>query len=206
MRVSFLVDGFNLYHSLKDVRGARWLDLISFCKSYLPKINRAATLESVQYFSALVTHLQSRNRHAINRQRDFISCLEDSGVEVVLGRFKRKRVTSPWTPGNPQFRVRTRTHEEKETDVAIATHLIELLVNNTCDAAVLVTGDTDLAAGVKVAKRMFPQKEVFFLFPVGRKNDDLDKLVRQTFKATKVKISQPPVPQSIYAPKWHHNT
>jgi len=38
-RTAFLVDGFNLYHSLKDAqfalggRSTRWLDLRSFCSS-----------------------------------------------------------------------------------------------------------------------------------------------------------------------------
>lgn len=88
---------------------------------------------------------------------------------------------------------RFRDMKNKETDVAIAAHLIEQLADDTCDAAVLVTGDTDQAAGVRVAKRMFPQKEIFILYPVGRKNDDLEKLVKEmlvkdTFKATIKKL------------------
>jgi len=39
-RVCFIVDGFNLYHSLKEVehrqgRSCHWLDLPGLCSSYL---------------------------------------------------------------------------------------------------------------------------------------------------------------------------
>lgn len=216
MRVSFLVDGFNLYHSVKDVGGVgvRWLDLMSFCKSYLSSISPTATLNRVQYFSSLATHLQTYDPDTLNRQRAFISCLKDSGVEVTMGKFKKITVSSLWFPGNVNFRLQIQRHEEKETDVAIAAHLIEQLADNTCDAAVLVTGDTDQAAGVRVAKRMFPQKEIFILYPVGRKNDDLEKLVKEmlvkdTFKATKRSYSSNQFPDPyklqdgnlIYKPK-----
>lgn len=61
---------------------------------------------------------------------------------------------------------------------------------------------------------MFPQKEIFILYPVGRKNDDLEKLVKEmlvkdTFKATKRSYSSNQFPDPyklqdgnlIYKPK-----
>ena len=67
-RIAFLVDGFNLYHSLKDasfrlgLRGAgtRWLDLRSLCASFLHAIGGGAQLSSIFYFSALARHLEAR--------------------------------------------------------------------------------------------------------------------------------------------------
>ena len=50
LRTAFLVDGFNLYHSLVEAqhalqgRGTRWLDLRSLCASFLPHIDTAARL------------------------------------------------------------------------------------------------------------------------------------------------------------------
>ena len=64
MRVAFIVDGFNLYHSIKDAermvpaRPQRWLDLRAFCQSYVRNFGRAAVLDGVYYFSAIATHLQ----------------------------------------------------------------------------------------------------------------------------------------------------
>jgi len=62
IRTVFLVDGFNLYHSLieaqRDEGGAstKWLDLRGICKSFLPVAGRVAgdraDLERIHYFSA----------------------------------------------------------------------------------------------------------------------------------------------------------
>ena len=51
-------------------------------------------------------------------------------------------------------------HEEKETDVAIAVTLIELFLRDECDAAVLVTGESDIAPALRLAQRQFPGKAI----------------------------------------------
>ena len=62
-RVTFLVDGFNLSHSVRqamDDSGSahlRWLDLKSLLRSYLHVFGAAATLEEVHYFTAYAHHL-----------------------------------------------------------------------------------------------------------------------------------------------------
>jgi hypothetical protein len=76
-------------------------------------------------------------------------------------------------------------HEEKETDVAIAVKLLELLFRDTCDTIVLVTGDTDLAPPVRTARTLFPQKNIMFAFPYNRMNNDLKKLAPESFHIRK---------------------
>ena len=66
--------------------------------------------------------------------------------------------------------------EEKETDVAISIKLLELFHKDRADTIVLVTGDTDLAPAVRTAKKLFPAKRVWFLFPYKRKNKELAQL------------------------------
>ena len=63
MRVAFLIDGFNVYHSIreaiKDGGGSlKWLDYLGLCKSYLSVFGRDAQIVSVTYFSVYATHLQ----------------------------------------------------------------------------------------------------------------------------------------------------
>ncbi len=135
-RVSFLVDGFNLYHSVKDAEQAtgvraKWLDLRRFLETYLPLLGPDARLESIHYFSALATHT---NADAVRRHQTFIEALKHSGVVIELGRFKEKTV---WCDRCKRNLIR---HEEKETDVAIATRLLELILTDRCDTAVLMTG------------------------------------------------------------------
>jgi hypothetical protein len=73
-RVCFLVDGFNVYHSIIEAIKAapppaasmKWLDFLGFCRSFLPSIGRDAVLEKVFYFSASADFLPDKAaRHAI---------------------------------------------------------------------------------------------------------------------------------------------
>lgn len=181
-RAVFLADGFNLYHSLaqaqRDAGGAttKWLDLMSLCSSYLSLVARAsgerATLERVYYYSAPPTHRSQRKqaRHTL-----YMRCLRATGVNVELGRFKPKQV---WCPKCHQQFV---AHEEKETDVAIATRLFEVCHSNEGDSIILLTGDTDLAPTVRACKRLFPEKLIFFAFPYKRTNSELAAISPESF-------------------------
>ncbi|MHC1725658.1 MAG: NYN domain-containing protein [Syntrophobacteraceae bacterium] len=161
-RTTFLIDGFNLYHSVrsasKDMRGAttKWLDISSLCRSYLPVLGATSRIKEIFYFSALAKHLEATNPDVTQRHRHFIRCLESTGIVVELARFKAKEIWCPFC--NKQI-IR---HEEKETDVAISVKLMELLFFDKCDTAVLMTGDTDLAPAVRTAKRLFPNKRICF--------------------------------------------
>jgi uncharacterized LabA/DUF88 family protein len=179
-QVAFLVDGFNLYHSiLRLMRDTgvctKWLDIFSLCQSYLHLFGKNAQLSSIHYFSALPYHLSSTQPDKISRHQKYLSCLKDSDVTIELGRFKEKDV----------FCTKSRSvflkHEEKETDVAIAVTLAELLFTDKCDTAVIVSGDTDLSPAVVKWQPLFPSKKILFAFPYARKNNELFKLAPGSF-------------------------
>jgi len=178
-RTTFLIDGFNLYHSIVDIArycnglNVRWLNIFSLCKSYLYLIGKDATIESIYYFSALAYHLNDPD--VISRHETYIKCLRETGIEERLGRFKPKTIRC--SHGGKITR-----HEEKETDVAIASKMFEVLCKDRCDSVVLVTGDTDLAPAVKTAKYLFPNKHIIFAFPYRRKNDELAQMAPSSFK------------------------
>jgi len=182
-RTIFLVDGFNVYHSTRDIgrdfKGlcVKWLNIHSLCSSFLYLISKDARLEHIYYFSAFAFHLNDPD--VILRHQNYIKCLEATGVTPELGRFKPKDINCPHC--NKQFR----RHEEKETDVAIGIKLFEVLFNNECDTVVLVTGDTDLVPAVKTAKRLFPNKSILFIFPYKRKNSELVQIASDSFKINK---------------------
>ncbi len=81
IRTSFLIDGFNLYHSVKTAShdlglsggGTRWLDIRSMCQSYLHLIDTAARLSEIYYFSALAKHLEMRKPDVTLRHKNYIS-------------------------------------------------------------------------------------------------------------------------------------
>lgn len=185
VRAAFLVDGFNLYHSLRTAQrdlsetSTKWVDVHRLCSSYLHILGPGAELSAVHYFSALAKHLESTNPEVTARHRAFLTCLRDSGVSVHLSRFKKK------TRRCPACRARITRYEEKETDVAIAAKLIELMATDRVDTAVLLSGDTDLAPAVRLAQELHPEKSVGFAFPYRRKNKELDQLADFAFQISK---------------------
>jgi uncharacterized LabA/DUF88 family protein len=154
-RVAFLVDGFNLYHSIRDVSrrnnvNCRWLDIAALCGSFLPDIGRDATFASAHYFSALATHAEAWRPGTVKRHLTYIDALRSTGVIVELSTFKAKPMTVRCQAcGSMQKVIR---HEEKETDVAIGAKLIELAIGVDADSIVVVTGDTDLVPAVRTAR------------------------------------------------------
>jgi len=105
--------------------------------------------------------------------------LRATAVHVELGRFKRKHVYCTLCKQT------TVVHEEKETDVAIATKLFEVCYQDQCETVILMTGDTDLGPAVLTCKRLFPQKLIYFAFPYKRHNVELKKMAPESFLITR---------------------
>lgn len=222
MRVSFVVDGFNLYHSVKaaerDLRRGplRWLDIRALCQTLVNSVfGPGATIESVHYFSALAKHLEHKKPDVVRRHRTFIAALESTGIEVTLAKFKKKdrfnalsefRIRFPFSRRWFRLPVRAirlsyRTHEEKETDVAIACKLLELLCQNRCDAVVLVTGDTDIAPAIRTARLLYPNAQLVVAFPFDRHNQDLARLAPRSIKLSGQLYQQHQFPPTFTTPK-----
>jgi len=124
----------------------------------------------------LAYHVDVDNPGATDRHKAFMKCLEDTGISIVLSRFKPREI---------ECRIckkRFIKYEEKETDVALGSKLLEVFFTDECDIAILITGDTDLAAAVVTAERLFPEKNILFMFPFARKNKELKNLVKESFK------------------------
>jgi len=175
-RVVFLVDGFNLYHSIldasknKDHASCKWLNIHALCESYLHLIGNNAQVEDIYYFTAYANHLTNKHPGKVINHKNFVKALQSTGIKCIFGRFKSKKVYCN------QCNKLDKKHEEKETDVAIAVKIIELGHLNKCDSIIILSGDTDLAPAVKTFKILFPKKEIYFLFPYNRKNQELEDL------------------------------
>jgi hypothetical protein len=179
-RTVFLVDGFNLYHSLLDGervlgRDLRWLDVAGLCASYLHALPGDNVRTHVIHFSALPHHLELRRPGVVARQLRYLSALSATGVETRLGQFKRRVRVCPCCGRH------FATFEEKETDVAIGTTMTSLICADECDTVVLVTGDTDLLPAVRTARERGPGKRVAVLFPFKRANAQLKREVDYSF-------------------------
>jgi uncharacterized LabA/DUF88 family protein len=186
-RTTFIVDGFNMYHSVEEAarqlgrgsRGTKWLNLRHLCESYLHVVGGGAQLEKVYYFSALAKHLEASKPDITLRHQTYVRALESTDVVVQLSRFKAKEIRCP------QCGSRNVRHEEKETDVALAAKLLEVFARDECDTVVIVTGDTDIAPAVRTASSLYPHKTMAFAFPFARKNKELAQLVTRSFQIRK---------------------
>jgi len=61
-KIIFLVDGFNIYHSILRLSRdtgycTKWLDIASLCKSYIHLFGKDAELQSIYYFTAIPYYL-----------------------------------------------------------------------------------------------------------------------------------------------------
>ena len=187
-RIIYLIDGFNLYHSILRLKrdtgySTKWLDIASLCNSYIHLFGQDANVRSIYYFSAIPYYLSSKNPDKIKRHKDYIACLESTGIQVELGRFKVKDVYCD------RCQSMILKHEEKETDVAIAVKLLEILFTDVCDTAVIMSGDTDLSPAARRCQDLFPNKRLRFFFPYARKNKELSSLAPGSFSINKRQAS-----------------
>ncbi len=165
-RVVYLVDGFNLYHSLREAersrgRSLRWLDLSALCSSLLHAVPGRSELACVVYFSALARHMEAARPGTVARHLRYLDALQATGVETVLSQFKRRQVRCPYCG-----RVRDRW-EEKQTDVGIAVRLMKLAAVGACERVFVVSGDTDLVPAISEARATWPAR-IGVAFPARR--------------------------------------
>lgn len=91
-RTTFIVDGFNLYHLVREASavlglagaGTKWLNLRKLCESYLPLIGGGAMLEKIYYFSALATHLEPFKPDVTTRHRTYYATLRFSSLATLI--------------------------------------------------------------------------------------------------------------------------
>lgn len=155
-RVVSFIDAFNLYHAVAALNRPelKWSDLWSLSTVFLK--SHSESLTHVYFFSAYAEHV---SESALKCQMAHIKALELKGVNPVLGNFKKKQRKCPscahkWTG-----------HEEKETDVNIALHLLDLAYQDLFDRALVITNDSDLVPAIKTVRKRFPEKRITTIAP-----------------------------------------
>jgi uncharacterized LabA/DUF88 family protein len=186
MKVSFLIDGFNLYHSIEDVEKykgikAKWLDIKTLLHTYMGAIDAEAKFHSIFYFTTLRLHVQKDKPNSVDRHKRYITALESKGITTIYGGFKPKDVLCK------KCNQRFATYEEKKTDVAMASKIIELASKSLCDVIGIVSGDTDLIPAIELARKINPAIKIIIIFPFRRTNDELKLYSDKTFTIKPIK-------------------
>jgi len=141
-RVICYVDGFNLYFGLKSKGWKKyyWLDLCALTKAVLKPYQQ---FQHCHYFTARIRNAGGNSLDA-KRQTIWLDALNTlPGLTIHYGHYLAKQQTcfqcgSQWT-----------LHEEKMTDVNIATQMLEDAYDDRYDTAILFSGDSDLTTPIR---------------------------------------------------------
>lgn len=153
-RVIVYVDGFNFYYGLKAKGWKKfyWLDIIKFFSSML---NENQDLVEVNYFSA-----RPHDQAASKRQDLFFSANKlNPKFHLILGKYLKKEMRCPNCGGT------IHTFEEKETDVRVATQMINDVFNKRCDITIIVSADSDMIPSIEIIREIDPKHKIFVYFP-----------------------------------------
>ena len=167
LRARFYVDGFNLFHGIKEHskgRDYRWLDLGRLAEHFLLPGHH---LENVKYFTAIPPW----DRAKALRHETYIAALESIGVVVVRGRFQKDERLCFATCGE-LFTYYT----EKLTDVNLSTAILTDGVQDLYDWAYLISGDADQAPTIRALNALRPDKGVRVVFPPRRPSAELQRV------------------------------
>lgn len=160
-RVIVYVDGFNFYYGLKESpkwQKFYWLDMVRLFEKFL-KPNQE--LVALKYFSARPDEPGKNER----QYAFFQANKENPKFQLILGKYLKKEITC-FKCGNV-----IHTHEEKETDVRIATQIVADAYEKNCDIAIIVSADSDMIPAVELAKAA--GQKLFIYFPPNHHSNNL---------------------------------
>jgi uncharacterized LabA/DUF88 family protein len=160
-KVIVYVDGFNFYYGLKkNIRWRRyyWLDIVRFFEMFMKQDQE---LVCVKYFSAKPDNMDK----ALRQNAFFQANKENPKFQLILGKYLRKNIKCY----NCGYLIQT--YEEKESDVRIATQIVNDANNHNSDVAIVVSADSDMIPAIELA--LEAGTKVFIYFPPFHQSNSL---------------------------------
>ena len=174
-RVSFYVDGFNLFYGLRrlkkedaDWQKCYWIDFVKLFQNF---IGENQVLQKVYYFTAPPFSVRKSNRQTQLFEANKL--LNGGRIEFVKGMFYEKRYQCP----NCQYQYTI--PEEKRTDVNISVCMMGDCGLNNVDTIVLVSADSDLIPPLEFILENFPEKKIRVYFPPDNSSGALRDFMRE---------------------------
>jgi uncharacterized LabA/DUF88 family protein len=194
-RVIVYVDGFNFYYGLKSKGWKKyyWLDFVKFFEKMLED---GQELVEVHYFSARPIN----DPTAFNNQISLFSANQlNPKFKLTLGKYLQKEIRCPLC--GRKFD----SFEEKETDVRIASQIINDVYKNRCDISVIVSADSDLIPSIEIAREANPQHIFHVYFPPARYSSNLSSLSDsiKPLAQFKSRFNQSMLPEEVVLPGGH---
>ena len=189
-RVIAYIDGFNLYFGMmsKGWGHYRWLNVRELARQLLKPHQ---WLAEVRYFTSRVSSTAS-DPDKSKRQNTFLEALETlPDTRLYYGHYLDNpihchRCGRQWT-----------NHDEKMTDVNIATELVFDAFQDRFETALLVSGDSDLTAPVKRIRESFARRRIVVGFPPNRVSVELRKAASGSFVIGEKKFKRSQLPDEV---------
>jgi hypothetical protein len=164
VRAIAYVDGFNLYYGLREkadergrgerLLGWRWLDPSALAERLVRSAWPTVEIVETVYCTARIKARPGDDPSAPQRQDVYLRALAASGTTVLLGQFQKKVIHRPLR-SDPSQVVAVISSEEKGSDVNLATRLlVDAFTPGRCDAAIVITNDSDLAMPVEIVRAL----------------------------------------------------
>lgn len=171
MRTTVYIDGYNLYYGALRGTAYKWLDVVRLFEAICHTQNPATQLQEVKFFTAPIkARISTRKDQALRSQRLYLNALQQLHPErlsVVEGFFQLTKGMLPryQEPLDKTDKVEVWRLEEKQTDVNIALHLYEDVVQGRAEQVVLVSNDSDLIPAFQFARRAAPALTIGTILP-----------------------------------------
>jgi hypothetical protein len=188
MRSALYVDGFNLYHAIKDLGAPflKWCNLWRLGEIIIP--SRTEELVKVVFCTAYYPgDSQKRWRHD-----QFMNALRNVGVECVLGHYITeerdcRECKHVWDQPT-----------EKASDLNLGLSLITDARDDVFDRAYLLTADSDQAATARFLRETAEGKSLITVAPPGRNfSANIDRYADGRISLTRAHIERCLFPQVV---------
>lgn len=147
------VDGFNLYRRALVGTPYKWLDLEALFSHTLQEFE----VVRIKYFTARIQPKPHEKSQHI-RQNIYLRAIQTNPIiEIEYGKFSSETKSLPKSPwqydeeGIP-LQAKVKVHQEKGSDVNLATNLVFDVLKKQADAFVVVTNDSDQVGPLRKLK------------------------------------------------------
>jgi uncharacterized LabA/DUF88 family protein len=149
MRTWLYVDGFNLYYGAVRATPLRWLNPVVLAQQAFP----ANQIIRTKYFTAALPPSPSDMMQAARQQVYWRALRALGDMEIIEGQFQVRQVWAPVAKPPPDM-MRIIRHEEKGSDINLASHLLADGFADRYDAAIVISGDSDFVTPVRMVREI----------------------------------------------------
>lgn len=159
-KVAVLVDGMNVFHSIKQNVGRKYLnlDVLKLCQKF---IKENEEISQIDLFAAL---FMGESRIA-RVQREFINKNSlTSLINVHLGIYRERIIDCKICNNKLVY------YQEKYTDVNIALSITKYSLDQSINKIYLISADDDFKPAINAFKSVAQNKQIVKVIPPGRYN------------------------------------